>query len=263
MRNFLVLQLHLLSFLLCFGCNNDQAVWPPDNQVVIGLIGAMGEEVDLLKEELGDRKEVMIADHLFFTGSLNGKEVVLVASGAGKVNITKCVTTLVERFQAKKFILIGVAGALDPSLDIGDFVVSQDLIQHDVDCTALDFPPGQMCWMDHYIYQASSDLVLLAMQVIEEDFPSVSVIRGRVLSGDQFIHSTKERNRLRETFQGDCTEMEGAALAQVLDAYQLPFVVIRSIADKADGTAPDDFKKFLKMAAERAEKILLHMLELL
>jgi len=156
MRNFLVLQLHLLSFLLCFGCNNDQAVWAPDNQVVIGIIGATGEEVDLLKEELGDRKEVMIANHLFFTGSLNGKDVALVASGAGKVNITKCVTTLVERFQANKFILVGVAGALDPSLDIGDFVVSQDLIQHDVDCTALDFPPGQMCWMDHYIYRNSS-----------------------------------------------------------------------------------------------------------
>jgi adenosylhomocysteine nucleosidase len=170
---------------------------------------------------------------------------------------------LIERFRAKTLIMTGVAGAINPDLEIGDFVVSRDMIQHDVDCSAMNNPPGQMCGMDRYIYSADTYLLDITMEVIGELYVNAGALNGRILTGDQYINGVHERIVLFDMFAGDCVEMEGAAVGQVVYNYhqEVPFVDIRVISDKADGEAPDDEKKFEKMAEQCAENIILHMLK--
>jgi len=253
--------------LLCLipfisNCDN-AAVSYTGEDAVVGIIGATGLEVDSLKALLDDKIVFNIGSHEYLKGTLQGKKVVLVACGSGKVNAAMSAAILIERFRAKSLIMTGVAGAINPDLEIGDFVVSRDMIQHDVDCTAMNNPPGQMCDMDHYIYSADTYLSDMAMEVIVELYVDVGALNGRILTGDQYISDIQERILLFDMFAGDCVEMEGAAVGQVVYNYhqEVPFVDIRVISDKADGEAPDDQKKFEKMAARRAENIILHMLE--
>ncbi|SJZ30618.1 5'-methylthioadenosine/adenosylhomocysteine nucleosidase [Selenihalanaerobacter shriftii] len=229
----------------------------------LGIIGAMDVEIELLKEDLELKSEVKQANIKFYEGNLNDKEVVLVRSGVGKVNAALCAQILIDRFGVDKVIFTGVAGAVDEKLDVGDIVISIDTIQHDLDATPLDYELGEVPEMDKIIFKADEELVELAKEAgekVKESGEDIKVIKGRVLSGDQFIASVEKVNWLREKFKGYCAEMEGAAVGQACFLNDTPFVVIRSMSDKADGSADVDYPTFMKVAADRSYQIVEEML---
>jgi adenosylhomocysteine nucleosidase len=208
----------------------------------VGIIGAMKEEVALLHRNVrvsGVRSKAGID---YATGDLHGKRVIFCRSGVGKVNAAVCTQLLIDQ-GVDCVVFTGVAGALDPALDIGDIVISTVCQHHDMDVTALGFPRGVIPYQEQSEFPADERLVGLAIRAGEALFPG-RCRTGKVLSGDQFIASKQIVRELRETMGGACIEMEGAAVAQVCAMNGVPFVIIRSMSDRADGGAPESFEAF-------------------
>ena len=215
---------------------------------VIGIIGAMEEEVAALKEKMQISGVLKRASMEFYKGTLQGKPVVVVRSGIGKVNAGLCTQILVDLFDVKKVINTGIAGSLDARIDIGDMVISTDAVQHDMDVSMLGDPVGQIPRMDTFSFPADEKLVKLAVEVNKEVNPDIQTFTGRVLSGDQFISGKEKKEYLVKTFDGKCAEMEGAAMAQTAYLNKVSYVIIRAISDKADNSATMDYPEFVKMA---------------
>ncbi|WP_410511638.1 5'-methylthioadenosine/adenosylhomocysteine nucleosidase [Paenibacillus sp. BR2-3] len=228
---------------------------------VIGLIGAMDEEIKLLLEGMESKVTVLKAGIQYHGGIIAGKSVVLCKSGVGKVNAAVTTQILVDSFGASQVLFTGVAGALHPELGIGDIVISSECMQHDMDVTALGFSRGVIPYQEVSSFAADAGLVVLAEKACRE--LNVSHRTGKVLSGDQFIASPEVVKELREQLDGVCAEMEGAAVAQVCYMNATPFVIIRSMSDKADGSAHVNFKEFTVEASQRSHAILEYMLPFL
>ncbi|MDF2670637.1 MAG: nucleosidase [Paenibacillus sp.] len=226
----------------------------------IGLIGAMVEEIQLIEERLEGLKVTEKAGIRFMEGSFHQKQVVLCKSGVGKVNAAVCTQLLIDSFGVDAVVFTGVAGALDPQLNIGDIVISTDCQQHDVDVTALGFPRGTIPFNESSIFTADPRLVEMAVEASSVGFDGLT-IKGRVLSGDQFIASRDTVSMLHTELQGACTEMEGAAVAQVCSMNGTPFVIIRSMSDKADGSAHVNFAEFTQLAAKHSCNIVEEMVK--
>ena len=226
---------------------------------MIGIIGAMHEEIVELKGSLKNIEEKEIAGMLFLKGKLNSKDVVLVESGIGKVNAAICTTILINEFKSEKLIFTGVAGGVNPVLNVGDIVISKDLIQHDVDVTAFGCRHGEIPRMDNYIFEADEILAEKAYNAAKYLFKDKNIVKGRVLSGDQFVSSAEKTKWFQEIFNGDCVEMEGASVAHVCYLFKIPYIVIRSISDKADHSAGVDFNTFKHEAARVSKEIVLNI----
>lgn len=229
----------------------------------IGIIGAMEEEVSKLKQIMQDVKIEEKASMEFNVGTLNGKQVVVVRSGIGKVNAGICTQILADDFQVEGIINTGIAGSLKNEINIGDIVISTDALQHDVDAREFGYEPGQIPRMDVLAFKADEKLISQAEKSSHEVNPEVGVFKGRVVSGDQFIADKKVKESIIEKFQGYCTEMEGAAIAQAAYLNHIPFVVIRSISDKADDSASVDYPAFEKKAIENGVRLVSHMVSML
>lgn len=227
----------------------------------IGIIGAMNEEVIELKNIMTDIQVEKIGNLEFFKGNLLNKEVVLVEGGIGKVNAAICVTLMIEHFKVSKVLFTGVAGGTNPDINIGDIVIGVDQIEHDFDSTAFGYALGQIPRMDTYIFEADRELVDLAYSVAVEKFGREKVRKGRIVSGDEFVASVEKIKWLRDTFNADCTEMEGAAVAHVCYVFKMPFLIIRAISDKANHDAKVDFPEFVKLAAKNSKTIIEGILE--
>lgn len=221
----------------------------------IGVIGAMELEVEELKSRLDGSKVTKRAGMEFFEGVLNGTDVVIVRCGIGKVNAALCVQILADLFQVTHVINTGVAGSLNARLNIGDILISRDAVHHDMDVSPLGYAPGIVPQMDASYFQADEKLVQLAMESCAAVNPDIHVMSGRVVSGDQFIAGKEIKNRLISTFRGDCTEMEGAAIAHGAYLNNIPFVILRAISDKADDSAEMDYPSFERAAAEHCAKL--------
>lgn len=220
----------------------------------IGIIGAMQEEIELLQEQLQEPALEQYAGMTFYSGLLHGRRVVCVRSGVGKVNAAVCTEALIARFGAEAVLFTGVAGALDPSLEIGDMVISSSCMQHDMDATPLGFARGEIPFQEVYDFPSDPKLIGLAEQACE----SVHAGRfrvGKVLSGDQFIADRDFVKWLHEALNGTCVEMEGAAVAQVCHLHGVPHVIIRSMSDRADGSAHVNFEEFKGQAAQKSMAI--------
>ncbi|PZE22558.1 5'-methylthioadenosine/adenosylhomocysteine nucleosidase [Paenibacillus xerothermodurans] len=226
----------------------------------IGVIGAMKEEIEQFLEHMEQVEETQKAQVTFLDGLLHGKQIVLCKSGVGKVNAAVTTQVLIDTYGVEAIIFTGVAGAVDPVLDVGDIVVSSECMQHDMDVTALGFPRGTIPFADTSIFPSDGQLTRLAAQVSGELFPG-RVKVGRVLSGDQFIANRDTVASLHNEMQGACTEMEGAAVAQVCSMNGIPHVIIRSMSDKADGSADVNFAEFTMQASENSYRIVDHMLK--
>lgn len=226
---------------------------------VLGIIGAMDEEVRLLTGKLEDMEQEQWAGITFVSGRIAGKRVVVCKSGVGKVNAAVTAQLLITACKVDAILFTGVAGALDPELEVGDLVVSLDCLQHDMDARALGFPRGVIPYQEQSVFPADPELVKLAAASGEAVLPG-RVRTGRVLSGDKFIADKEEVAGLREELQGVCAEMEGAAVAQVCAMNGIPYVVIRSMSDKADGSAPVSFAEFTALAAKRSSELVEHLL---
>ncbi|MFD0869775.1 5'-methylthioadenosine/S-adenosylhomocysteine nucleosidase [Chlamydia abortus] len=220
----------------------------------LGLIGAMEEEIERFHGGMENVVTEERAGIRFASGQFAGMPVVVCKSGVGKVNAAVCTQILIDRYEVDAVVFTGVAGAVNPALNIGDIVVSTECIQHDVDVTALGFERGIIPYQDNSIYQADEKLRQLALDCANELFPGRTV-SGRILSGDQFIADRSLVRELHETMDGACTEMEGASVAQVCEMNKIPFVVIRSMSDKADGSAHVNFTEFTRLAADHSYQI--------
>jgi len=221
----------------------------------LGIIGAMDLEVDALKEKLTDVAVTTKATMDFYEGKLCGTDVVVVRCGIGKVNAALCVQILCDLFAVTHIINTGVAGSLNANLDIGDILISNDAIHHDMDVTIFGYAPGQVPGRETREFSADPMLSDLALQLCTEVNPDIRAIKGRVVSGDQFISSGDIKDRLISEFAGDCTEMEGASIAHGATLNGIPFVIIRAISDKADGSAELDYPTFERQAAQHSAKL--------
>ncbi|MCR8641837.1 5'-methylthioadenosine/adenosylhomocysteine nucleosidase [Paenibacillus sp. N1-5-1-14] len=221
----------------------------------IALIGAMNEEIELLLQAMDNVTQTKRAGIVFHTGIFHGKNVVVCRTGVGKVNAAVCTQILIDTFEVKSIIFTGVAGALDPELNIGDIVVSKECMQHDMDVTPLGFARGIIPYEEISIFQADPQLVELALASSSRLFPGRSK-HGRVLSGDQFVASREVVSQLHTELEGTCTEMEGASVAQVCSMNEIPFVIIRSMSDKADGSAHVNFGEFTVQASRNSFRMI-------
>ena len=222
---------------------------------MIGIIGAMEEEVALLKEAMNIEKIEEYASMSFCKGLLCGKEVVVVKSGIGKVNAAICAQILVDKFQVDTLINTGIAGSLDAHINIGDMVISTDAVQHDMDASIFGDPVGQIPRMDTFSFPADEKLVAKAVAANIEANPDIHTFTGRIVSGDQFVSSKEVKERLVETFGARCTEMEGAAIAHAAYLNKVSCVIIRAISDKADNSATMDYPTFEKQAITHSVRL--------
>ena len=227
----------------------------------IGIIGAMKSEVEALKEALATSRKETKASMEFCEGKLGQRDVVVVQSGIGKVNAGICAQILVDDFAVTHIINTGVAGSLSNELDIGDIVISKDAVQHDFTVEAIGFKKGEIPFTGKVAFEADETLRQKALAAVKAALPDIRAVEGRVCSGDQFISSKEAKDRIIGDFDGTCAEMEGAAIAQVCHANNLPFVVLRAISDKADGSAQVSFEEFEQKAAKNSSRLVQYMLE--
>ena len=230
---------------------------------MIGIIGAMEEEVAALKEDMDIQETVEQASMVFCKGKLCGKDVVVVRSGIGKVNAGICAQILVDRFQADMLINTGIAGSLDARIDIGDMVISTDARHHDMDATIFGDAIGQIPRMDTLAFPADEELVRKAAKANEKANPDIRTFTGKVASGDQFISSREAKEKIVENFHPLCVEMEGAGIAQAAYLNKVSYVIIRAISDKADNSATMDYPTFERQAIAHSVRLMKELLTMI
>lgn len=220
----------------------------------LGIIGAMQEEIETLLHLMEKKTEKEIAGSVFHDGVLEGLPVTVVQCGIGKVNAALCTQILCDLFEVTHLVNTGIAGSLCNDLDIGDMVVSQDAMYHDVDAVAFGYPMGKVPGMDVTAFPADETMIAYAFAAAEKVNPGHTKI-GRVASGDQFVASREVKDRIVSITHALCTEMEGTAIAQTAYRNRLPFVILRAISDKADDSTHMDYPTFESIAAHRCAAV--------
>lgn len=226
---------------------------------MLGIIGAMDEEVDQLKKMMTDVQVKTKACMDFYQGKMNGKDVVIVRSGIGKVNAGICAQILADDYKVDGIVNTGIAGSLRSEINIGDIVISTDAVQHDMDAIAFGYPKGQIPRMDVLSFAADEKLCQIAEESCKKVLPELGIFRGRVASGDEFVAKKERKDAIVQEFDAYCCEMEGAAIAQAAYLNQIPFVIIRAISDKADDSAHMDYPAFEAMAIANSVKLMMEM----
>lgn len=224
----------------------------------IAVIGAMEEEVIILRNQLENKKTEIIANSEFSSGTYGGKDVVLLKSGIGKVNAAMSTTILIERYHPDLIINTGSAGGLNPELNVGDLVISDDVCHHDVDATVFGYAYGQVPQMPA-AYQADERLIQVAEEAARS-LEGIQVKKGRIASGDSFMSDPDRVQMVAEKFPGlQAVEMEAAAIAQVAYQYGLPFVIIRALSDIAGKESDLSFEQFLQTAALNSANLVIEI----
>ncbi len=226
----------------------------------IGIIGAMEVEVSNLKSAMRNVSITRKASVDFFEGTLYGKQVVVARSGIGKVNAAICTQIMIDLFHVDAVINTGIAGSLNKEINIGDIVLSTDVVHHDMDATGFGYPVGQIPQMKEFSFQADEKLRTLAETICREVNPEIQVRRGRINSGDQFISDNQVKERIIREFGGDAVEMEGASIGHTAYVNGVPFLIIRAISDKADGSAQMDYPTFEAEAARHSTNLTLELI---
>jgi len=229
---------------------------------MIAIIGAMDGEIKEILTHTDMQQSREWNGFQFHTGLFENKKVVVAKGGVGKVMIAMLTQKLIDEYAPEMIIFTGIAGALNPELEVGDIVVARDCMQHDLDATALGFKRGEVPYSPHYIQKTDETLYQIAMRYAPDGH---NVKSGRILTGDQFITtaSTQQATFLRDKLGGDAIEMEGASLGLVSELNEIPFLIIRTISDKADKKAHVDFSKFLPEASKANCQMLRHIFQLL
>ena len=237
---------------------------------MIGIIGAMDKEVDDLKELMSGPKDVSLRPIVknisgmdFWEGTLSGHDIVLVRSGIGKVNAAVAAEILAVVYKVRAIINTGIAGSLDARIDIGDIVLATDAMEHDMDVAGLGYERGIVPDQEVSIYPADEGLRTIAKKACEKVNKDIRVFEGRVVSGDQFISNKEQKEAIIRSVGGICTEMEGAAIAHTAWLSKVPYLVIRSISDKADDSADMDYPTFQKKAIEHEVRLITEMMSMM
>jgi adenosylhomocysteine nucleosidase len=238
--------------------------------VPIGLICAIPQELAHLRAILTDSRSEEAAHTVFDTGTIDGHDVVLAGSGMGKVNAALVTSLLADRFGCRTIVFTGVAGGLDPRLAIGDIVVADLVIQHDAGVLENErvrtYQPGYAPVInptERLGYRVDPELLDRVKQRLEGISIPGQIVYGTVLSGDQYLNCETTRVRLLKELGGQAIEMEGGAVAQVCEAFGIPWLVIRALSDLAGYDALFDFTTFVDQAAESSAAILRRLLPVL
>jgi adenosylhomocysteine nucleosidase len=228
----------------------------------VAIIGAMEEEVTILRDQMEEREETVIANCEFSTGRINGVDVILLKSGIGKVNAAMATAILLERFRPNYVINTGSAGGFLATLNVGDIVISSEVVHHDVDVTAFGYEYGQVPGMPAR-YQANKTLIDIAKRGAQE-ISDVQAVTGLIATGDSFMNDPERVEFVRGKFPELCAvEMEAAAIAQVCTQFAVPFVIIRALSDIAGKESDISFEQFLDTAAKHSARLVVSMLSLL
>ncbi|WP_423410182.1 5'-methylthioadenosine/S-adenosylhomocysteine nucleosidase [Heyndrickxia sp. MSNUG] len=226
----------------------------------VGIIGAMDEEVELLRSKLNDRKDTSLAGSEFYEGKIDSLEVILLKSGIGKVNAAMGTALMIEKFKPDVIINTGSAGGFHRDLNVGDVVISTEVRHHDVDVTIFGYEYGQVPRMPAY-FSPDQRLVSAAVKSAEK-INGIQVAEGLIASGDSFMNDPERvefiRSKLPDLY---AAEMEAAAIAQVAYQFEVPFVIIRSLSDIAGKDSNISFDQFLETAAKNSAELILLMLE--
>lgn len=226
-----------------------------------GIIAAMEEEMQEIKNIMTDIVEEKIYELIFIKGRINDKNVVLVEAGIGKVNAARVTQILIDKFNIEAIINVGSAGSANDELDIGDIVIGKKIVQHDFDITAFGHPKGYISNVGQYV-ESDIHLIKKMEQTINNlDTQEFKIKIGTIASGDIFCTELQMKNKIRTKFNADAIEMEGAAIAQVCKLDNIPFIVIRSISDKPNGNNEITFDKFLEKASKRCAIIIKEFFE--
>ncbi len=230
-----------------------------------GIIGAMDTEIRMIRERMDRCRTNSLYGLTFYQGRIGTHDVVLAKCGVGKVNAARCAQILIDRSNPDFLINTGVAGGVGPNLKVGDMVLSTDLVQHDFRMAALGCVDGCLTLEgpkdEPTLFHADEGLLIRFEKVAQETAGEAAIHRGRIASGDTFVADKASKEKIYESFGALACEMEGAAIAQVAQAAQVPFLVVRAISDLADGSASESFAAFERHAASMSASMLLKFLE--
>lgn len=224
----------------------------------LAILGAMPEEISPLLDVLKDYEKVEYANNTYYISSYKNHELILAYSKIGKVNSSLSAAVLIEKFKAQKLLFTGVAGAFNPELEIGDLLYATKLVQYDLDITAFGHPLGFVPGNEIFIKtdEALNEIALQSAKDLKVELKS-----GIIATGDEFICDEKKKVRIREIFNADACEMEGASVALVCDALKIPCFILRAISDKAGEKAEFDFDEFVVNSAKISANFILKMCE--
>lgn len=242
-----------------------------------GIIGALTEEIMLLEGQVTNAQKQYIEGIQFISGAIEGRQIVLARTGAGKVNAAMVTTLLIEHFKPSEVIFTGIAGGINPDLLPGDIVIAAKTAQHDLGSITED---GLQNWgvrspitgkRNPVFFAADARLLTLAetaskkVQFEKIENSGISrvpeVISGIVVTGDVFVSSSPKKTELRENFQADAVEMEGAAVAQICWQQGVSCLIVRCLSDTSDENAEQDYREFYKMAARNSAKLVTHLVQ--
>lgn len=226
---------------------------------MIGIIASMDEELYLIKKEMKDLKEEDIKGSIYFMGNIDDKKVVAVKCLTGKVAMACTAQKLIDNFAPNLLINCGVAGGLKTGIEVGDVVLSTKTVQSDMDVTQLGYEVGCVPDIDVTYFEQDRRFNEIA-EGIKDDF-DFGVYFGNILTADKFVSNNKDKEYLIKTFDGYCTDMETASLAQVCHINNISFAGIRGISDSADEGASTDFKENLRKASDNCAKLLIAVLK--
>lgn len=222
----------------------------------IAIMGAMQEEITPILATLSEYEMQMVAGNEYFTCHYGGHELIIAYSKIGKVFSTLTAATMIEKFGAEMMLFSGVAGAIHKNLSIGDLIVATKLCQHDLDITAFGHPYGYVPEGKQFV-ETDAKLRKIAMEVAAE--MDVELHEGTIATGDQFVADPARKTWIETTFNADALEMEGASVAVVCDALNVPVFVLRAISDAADMDAGFDFDAFLESSAQVSADFVMKM----
>ena len=226
----------------------------------VSIIGAMEEEVQLLRSNMTDITQETIANVEYTFGKMNGVDVILSRSGIGKVNAAISTSVLLDRFKPDYVINTGSAGGFDPALNVGDVVISTEALHHDVDATVFGYAHGQVPQMPA-TYVADEKLITIAEEKAKE-ISGIQIVRGVIATGDQFMNDPVRVENVRRKFTGlQALEMEAAAVAQVCYQFKVPFVIIRSLSDIAGKESNVSFDQYLEKAAVNSANLVMKIVD--
>ena len=228
----------------------------------IAIIGAMEEEVTILRGKMDQVQQEVIAGCEFNVGTLNGVDIVLLKSGIGKVNAAMSTAILLEKYKPTAVINTGSAGGFSPELKVGDVVISSEVVHHDVDVTIFGYAYGQVPQLPA-TFKADEDLIKVAKEPANA-VSELTVVEGLIATGDSFMDDAERVEFVRGKFKKlQAAEMEAAAIAQVSYQFGIPFVVIRALSDIAGKESNISFDQFLETAAVNSSQLVLNMVKIL
>lgn len=226
----------------------------------IAIIGAMEEEVTILRDHITEKTVETIAGCEYTSGKMNGKDVILLRSGIGKVNAAMSTTILLEKYKPEYVVNTGSAGGYNPNLNVGDVVISSEVRHHDVDVTAFGYEYGQVPQLPP-AFEANHELVKIAEEAARE-IEGIQVVKGLIATGDTFMSDPERVDFIKDKFTNlQAVEMEAAAIAQVAHQFGTPFVVIRSLSDIAGKESDVSFDQFLDKAALHSATLVMKIVE--